>query len=73
MSRDFLQRIENLPKSLQQEIFDFIDFLISKNKPARKSSPKKSSLRFKWQGALKGKYKNISSVELQHKIQYVSF
>ena len=68
MSRDLLQRIENLPKSLQQEVLDFIEFLISRNKHASGRGSKKNAPQFKWQGALKGKYKNTGSVDLQHKI-----
>ena len=40
MSRDLLHRIESLPKSLQQEVMDFIEFLLSKK--SRKPSSKKS-------------------------------
>jgi hypothetical protein len=67
MKRDLLQRIDDLPKSLRQEVLDFIDFLISK-KPSKKGIAKKTSPDFKWQGALKGKYKNTNSVDLQHQI-----
>lgn len=40
MSRDLLQRIENLPKSLQVQVIEFIEFLLAKN--SRKPSSKKS-------------------------------
>lgn len=68
MSRDLLQLIENLPKSLQQEVMEFIKSLIAKNKMTLKSKRNKSVKQFQWEDALKNKYKNISSVELQHKI-----
>lgn len=68
MNRNLLHRFEHLPKSLQQQVIDFIEFLISKNTPEKKKTKKETSFNFKWQGALKGKYRNTSSVELQHKI-----
>ncbi len=68
MSNDLFQRIESLPKSLQQQVADFIDFLISKNKLSRKASSKKILKNFEWEGALKSKLKGTSSVDLQHQI-----
>jgi hypothetical protein len=68
MSRNLYQQIESLPKSLQQQVLDFIIFITSGNKPSDKKKLKKKSPVFKWQGALKGKYKKTNSVELQHKL-----
>ena len=68
MSRDLLQLIEGLPKSLQQEVMDFIASLVKKNKVAFNPKAKKPIEHFKWEGSLKRKYNKISSVELQHKI-----
>jgi hypothetical protein len=69
MKRELLQRIESLPKSLQQQVLDFIESLLTKKKSSHKSSEKKQKHTiFQWEGALKKQYKNVSSVELQHKI-----
>ena len=68
MSRDLYQLIDGLPKSLQQEVMNFIASLIKKSKSESKPSTKKPREHFKWEGSLKRKYNKISSVELQHKI-----
>ena len=68
MSSHLFQRLENLPKSMQQQVFDFIELLISQSKAVKKNKTKKQLPAFKWQGALKGKYKHTNSVELHHKI-----
>ncbi len=68
MSRNLFQLIEGLPKSLQQEVMEFITSLIQKNKIASKPKPIKTKANFKWEGSLKKKYTKISAVELQHKI-----
>ena len=56
------RKIESLPAELQQEVFDFVDFLLKK---ASKHEPRK--LRQDWAGALqdfRGKY---TSLQLQKK------
>ena len=68
MSRDLYQLIDGLPKSLQQEVMQFIVSLIKKSKTVSKLPTKKPKKLFKWEGSLKRKYNKISSVELQHKI-----
>ena len=69
MNRELLQHIESLPKSLQRQVFQFIELLLSGKKSSRKAPEKKQKqASFKWEGALKKQYKNSSSVELQHKI-----
>ena len=55
--------VEQLPPGLQQEVRDFVEFLLERRarKPRRK--PK-----FDWAGALKDLRDRYTSVELQHKI-----
>jgi hypothetical protein len=56
-------KINSLPKDLQIQLVDFIDFLISR----RKQKTDKAQFDFSWEGGpdnIEGKY---SSVELQHK------
>jgi len=58
-SQTLKELIEQLPLELQQEVRDFVEFLLEKR--ARK--PK-----FDWAGALRDLRDRYSSVELQHKI-----
>ena len=60
-------KIQQLPTFQKQEVLDFVNFLLSKaGHHQTRNLDKKTS--FDWEGALKKKYKDISSVELQHKI-----
>ena len=54
--------VKELPPSMQSEVRDFVEFLISKN-------PSSAGKRLKqnWAGALSSQKKNYTSVELQHK------
>lgn len=58
--RNFIDLFQTLPKNLQAEVVDFIEFLDKKN--AQKS---KSGFTFAWAGALKSYKDQYSSVELQ--------
>ena len=55
--------IEKLPPELQQEVQDFVEFLLEKRAKRPKRKPK-----FDWAGALRDLRDRYSSVELQHKI-----
>ncbi len=55
--------IKELPSELQQEVEDFVQFLIEK----RTRKPK-GKLKFDWEGALQDLRDQYTSVELQHKI-----
>ena len=57
------ERIKELPIELQQEVEDFVEFLVEKRlkRPRRKPN-------FGWAGALKDLRERYTSVELQHKI-----
>ena len=54
--------IKELPTELQQEVFDFVEFLLEKR--ARKQGRK---LRQDWAGALKDYREQYTSLELQEK------
>jgi hypothetical protein len=54
--------IEQLPPDLQQEVQDFIEFLIEK-----KTQRKQKKLRLNWAGALQNYKDAYTSVELQKK------
>ena len=55
--------VEKLPPDLQQEVKDFIEFLLEKR--AKKSGGKP---KFDWAGALGNLRNQVTSVELQHEI-----
>ena len=57
------KKISILPPELQQEVEDFVEFLIEKKMKRPKGKPK-----FNWAGALKELREQYTSVELQHKI-----
>jgi len=57
------QIIKELPPELQQEVEDFVKFLLEK----RVRKPK-GKFKFGWAGALKDLRDQYTSVELQHKI-----
>jgi len=57
------EMIDKLPPELQQEVRDFVDFLLEKKVKKGKKKPK-----FDWAGALKDLREQYTSVELQHKI-----
>ncbi len=55
--------VEKLPPDLQQEVQDFIEFLLEKQGKKSRGKP-----RFDWAGALKDMKDQYTSVELQHEI-----
>ncbi len=55
--------VEKLPPDLQQEVEDFVEFLLKKHRNKPRNKPK-----FDWAGALKDLRDKYTSVELQHKI-----
>jgi len=54
--------IKELPPELQQEVEDFVEFLINKH-----NGRTKEELKFDWEGALVDLRDKYTSVELQHK------
>jgi hypothetical protein len=55
--------MEKLPPDLQQEVKDFIEFILKKRLKKQRKKPK-----FDWAGAMKDLRNQYTSVELQHKI-----
>ncbi|MBF0230323.1 MAG: DUF2281 domain-containing protein [Desulfamplus sp.] len=66
MNTQLLERKLNaLPEELRREVFDFIDFIMTK---ATNIDTKKSgNFNFTWEGGLLEYQDKYSSVELQHK------
>jgi len=56
------ENIEKLPPDLQEEVKDFIDFLLEK-----KMHRKQKKLRLSWAGALREYRDQFTSLELQKK------
>lgn len=56
------EKIKELPPELQQEVEDFVNFLIEK-----RVCKSKGQLKFDWRGALRD-LRQYTSVELQHEI-----
>jgi hypothetical protein len=54
---------EKLPPDLQQEVRDFVEFLLEKRAPKSKGE-----LKLDWRGALRDLRDKYTSVELQHKV-----
>ncbi len=63
MTENLEKIINELPPELQQEVLDFVQFLIEKRSGRTQHKPS-----FNWAGALKDLKNQYSSVELQHKI-----
>ena len=55
--------IQELPADLEQEVRDFVEFLIEK-----RSRKPEGQLRLDWRGALGDLKEKYTSVELQHKV-----
>lgn len=60
-----LTEIEYLPQPVQRQIMDYIGYLINKYRDDTKKE-KKETFKFNWEGGLKNKFPNTTSVELQH-------
>ena len=54
--------VEQLPPDLQQEVADFVEFLLAKHVKRQRAAPK-----FDWAGSLADLRDEYTSVELQHK------
>ncbi|MDD3699796.1 MAG: DUF2281 domain-containing protein [Atribacterota bacterium] len=59
---DLKELIEQLPPDLQEEVRDFVEFLLEK-----RTGKKKAKLRQDWAGALKCYRDQYTSLELQKK------
>jgi hypothetical protein len=55
--------VELLPDAVQQEVVDYVEFLLQKYRP----QPERPPFRFDWEGGFVESYGNMTSVELQHK------
>lgn len=60
----FISNFENLPKQIQEQVLDYIEFLITKYK---KKEKKEKKFKFDWENGLSDLKKDYTSVELQHR------
>ena len=61
---NFISDFENLPKQIQQQVIDYIDFLKSKY---RNKEKKVKRFKFDWENGLSEFKNDFTSVELQHR------
>jgi len=59
--------VEQLPPELQQEVRDFVEFLLEKRAAGLKAE-RRGELKLDWRGAWRDLRDKYTSVELQHKI-----
>jgi hypothetical protein len=55
--------VEQLPPELQEEVRDFVEFLLEKRKTRQAGE-----LKLNWRGALRDLRNQYTSVDLQHKV-----
>ncbi len=60
----FISDFENLPKQIQKQVLDYIDFLMKKYKTKDKND---KEFDFDWEDGLSNLKNDFTSVELQHK------
>ena len=60
---NFISDFENLPKQIQEQVIDYIDFLVSKY---RNKETKENKFKFDWENGLSELKNDFTSVELQH-------
>jgi hypothetical protein len=61
--RPLEELVKELPQEIQEEVRDFVEFLLQKRARRGKRKP-----RFDWAGALKDLRAQYTSVELQHQV-----
>ena len=64
----FINGFENLPKRMQLQLIEYAEFLMAKSKQNRKSKKVKHDFTFSWENGLSELKDQVTSVELQHKI-----
>ena len=64
----FTSDFENLPMSIQKQVVEYAEFLISKKEPNKKTSKPENQFTFSWENGLDELKDGYTSVELQHKI-----
>ena len=60
---NYISDFENLPKQIQQQVLDYIEFLLDKY---QKKDNKNTKFSFDWENGLSELKHDYTSVELQH-------
>ena len=64
----YISDFDNLPKQIQKQVIDYIEFLVAKyQKYDNKETKNKSKFNFDWEDELSDLKNEYTSVELQHK------
>jgi len=63
----FIPDFEYLPKKIQKQVFDYVEFLLVKYKKENSNDSKDKKFKFDWENELSGLKDDYTSVELQHK------
>jgi hypothetical protein len=64
----FTSDFENMPKSIQQQLVEYAEFLITRTKSNKKTRKPENQFTFSWENGLDELKDEYTSVELQHKI-----
>ena len=67
MAKELKELIDQLPPEFQEEVRDFVEFLLEK-KVLRPKREKEGGLRLDWRGVLRELRDKYTSIELQHKV-----
>ncbi len=65
---NYISDFENLPKQIQQQVLDYIEFLLDKY---QKKDNKDKKFSFDWEDGLSELKNDYSSVELQHQANFL--
>ncbi len=64
----FTSEFENMPKNIQQQLVEYVEFPIEKTKSNKKNRKPENQFTFSWENGLDELKDEYISVELQHKI-----
>lgn len=67
MKKEFALKFQKLPRSVQMEILNYVEELISKYMKTSAPKKKKQSFSFSWENGLSDMKNKFTSVELQHR------
>ncbi len=65
---NYISDFENLPKQIQQQVLDYIEFLLDKY---QKKDSKNTKFSFDWEDGLSELKNDYTSVELQHQANFL--
>ena len=69
MDTTLIEKVRRLPPEKQQEVADFVDFLLERVVENEQVRSEERQPTFAWRGALRDLRDQYTSVELQHEVQ----